>query len=140
MSHAHLLAHPPAASISNFQVMLDHALKSYGERRNNGFILHPLATELKECDSPNDIHALLQEQVLVLKKSMRDDERWKRWFRPTMSVLFAFAATVAATLGVVGLVCIWVCAYLRSALSYSFGRYFSYSFGRHFHLRMHFFS
>jgi hypothetical protein len=96
MSHSQ----PTAASSSNFQVIINNALKAYEKRTKKDLLAHPLVAQLQACDSPDAILAVLQQQVQVLDQSQRDD-RWTKWLNPTVNVMFAFSATLGAGAGLV---------------------------------------
>ena len=112
MSHTHSTA--ASSSSSNFQLILDNALKVYQKRTKNDLLLHPLAAQLQTCDSPTDILAVLQQQIQGLVRSQSGDDRWTKWLDPTINVLITFSQTV----GTVGLVCPRTCVYSRSAHSF----------------------
>ena len=114
MSQSHL-----AASSSNFQLIINNALKAYEKRTKKDLLAHPLAAQLQACDSLSAILAILQQQVQGLDQS-RSDDRWTKWLDPTVNVLFAFSATLGAG---VGLVSPRSCGSLRFALSYLLGRH-----------------
>ena len=114
MSHSQTTA----ASSSNFQLIINNALDAYKKRTKNDLLSHPLSPQLEACDSPDAIIAVLQQQIQGIGQS-RSDDRWTKWLAPTVNVLFAFSSTLSAG---IGLVCSRTCAYLRSALSYLFGR------------------
>ena len=109
MSHSHLAA----SSSSNFQLVINSALKVYEKRTKKDLLSHPLAAQLQACDSFSAILAILQQQVQGLDQS-RADDRWTKWLDPTVNVLFSFSATVGAG---VSLVSPTTCGYLRSAHS-----------------------
>jgi hypothetical protein len=117
MSHTH----PTATSSSDFQLIINNALDTYKKRTKKDLLAHPLAARLRTCDSPAAILAILQEQVQGLDQTQRGDERWSKWLDPTVNVLLAFSDTLRAG---AGLVCLRICARLRSGLLYLFGRYF----------------
>ena len=106
------------ASSSKFQLIINDALKVYHKRTKNDLLLHPLATELQNSESPADILAVLQQQLHGLDQSQSGDDRWTKWLDPTINVLLTFSQTA----GTVGLVCPTTSPYLRSAHSYLFGR------------------
>ena len=106
------------ASSSKFQLIINDALKVYHKRTKNDLLLHPLATELQNCESTADILTVLQQQVHGLDQSRSGDDRWTKWLDPTINVLLTFSQIA----GTVGLVCLTTCAYLRSAPSCLFGR------------------
>ena len=106
------------ASSSKFQSIINDALKVYNKRTKNDLLLHPLATELQNCESPADILAVLQHQLNGLDQSRSGDDRWTKWLDPTINVLLTFSQTA----GTVGLVCPTTRASPRSAHSYLFDR------------------
>ena len=87
-----------SSSSSNFQVVINNALKDYEKRTKKSLLTHPLASQLEACDSPGDILAVLRQQILDQSRST--DERWTKWLDPTINVLLTFSQTV----GTVGLV------------------------------------
>ena len=98
MSHSRI---PDSESSSpKFQLILNNALKAYEKRTKKNLVDHPLASQIQACDSPGDILAILQQQILGLDQSRSDDERWTKWLDPTINVLLTFSQTV----GTVGLV------------------------------------
>jgi len=99
MSHSH----SSNASSSNFQLILNNALKAYKKRTKKDLLAHPLATQLQSCNSPTAVLALLQQQVLGSDLSRSGDDRWTKWLDPTVNVLFALSVTVGEA---VGLVCL----------------------------------
>ena len=115
MSHSHL-----ADSSSKFQLIISNALKAYEKRTKKDLLAHPLAVQLQACNSPADILAILQQQVQGLDHSQSSGDRWTKWLDPTVSVLY----TLSETLGeAVALVSLGTWTFLRSALSYIYGRY-----------------
>ena len=99
MSHAHATG----SSSSNFQLILNNALDKYKKRTKKDLLAHPLAAQLQSCNSPSAILAVLHQQLQGLDQSRRSDERWSRWLDPTVSVLYALSSTLAAGVGLVGL-------------------------------------
>ena len=98
MSHSHITA--SGSSSSNFQLIINNALQAYEKRTKKNLLDHPLASQLQACDSPEDILAVLRQQIQGLDQSRSADERWSTWLDPTIHVLFTFSRTV----GTVGLV------------------------------------
>ena len=105
---------PRTSAYSNFQVIFENALEAYKKRTKKDLRTHPLAAQLQDCNSASSILDLLEQQVQELNQSRRQDERWTRWLRPTVKVLYAFSRILKN----VALVCLssWTC--LTSALSY----------------------
>ena len=107
-------------SSTKFQVIINGALKVYNKRTKDDLLLHPLATELQNCESPTDILTVLQQQVQGLDQSRSGDDRWTKWLDPTIHVILTFSQAA----GTVGLVCPTTSAYPRSGHSYIFDRRF----------------
>lgn len=99
MSHSHLTA----TSSSNFQLILNNALKAYQKCTKQDLLTHPLASELQACDSPTAILAILQQHVQGLNQSRISDDRWNKWLNPTVKVLYIFSSTLEERVGLVSL-------------------------------------
>ena len=82
------------ASSSNFNVILDKALKAYKFKTKQDLTTHPLSKQLYVCDSPAAILTILREQVHYFQQSRSGDERLWRWLNPTINVLYAFSETL----------------------------------------------
>ncbi|KAH9055814.1 hypothetical protein EDB83DRAFT_2552607 [Lactarius deliciosus] len=89
------------AASSNFESIFKTAFKAYKKRTGQDITSHPLATQLKTCDSPDAILAVLRAQVDEFDQSRRDDERLTRWLNPTVNVLYSFSATLGEGVGLV---------------------------------------
>lgn len=59
MSQSHLAA----ASSSNFELIINNALKAYERRTKEDLHTHPLALQLKACKSPAAILTVLPAEV-----------------------------------------------------------------------------
>ena len=94
MSHTH-----PTSTHSNFQLIIDNALKAYKKRTKHDLLKHPLAGRLQACNSSTSILAVLQEQVQELNQSQRNT----KWLGPIVNVLHTFSETLGEG---VGLVCL----------------------------------
>jgi len=94
MSHTH-----PTSTSSNFQIILDNALKAYKKRTKNDLLKHPLADRLQACDSPSSMLTVLQEQVQELDQSQRSNTKW---LDPTVNVLHTFSEVLGEGVGSVG--------------------------------------
>jgi hypothetical protein len=91
-------------SSSNFNVIFENALKEYEKKTGHSLIAHPFATQLQECDSPEAILVILQDQVDQFTQSRSRDERLQRWLSPTINVLHAFTETLGEGIGLVNTV------------------------------------
>jgi hypothetical protein len=61
----------PTFASSNFQLILDNALKAYShkKRTKKDILKHPLTDRLQACDSASSILTVLQKQVQVFNDS-----------------------------------------------------------------------
>ena len=91
------------ASSSNFNTIFDKALKAYTKKTKQDLTAHPLATQLKACDSPAAFVTILQDQIDQFRRSHNGDERMQRWLSPTINVLYAFSATLGQGVGMVSI-------------------------------------
>ena len=90
-----------STSSSNFDDIFSDALKAYKKQTKKDIASHPLAAQIKSCDSSGAIIAILRTQVQNFDQSQGADERWTKWLDPTVDVLFAFSATLGNGVGVV---------------------------------------
>ena len=92
-----------AAASSSFEAIFHAAIMSYQKQTKKDLCAHPLASQLKNCDSIDAILAILHDQVQQFDKSHSGDERLTKWLGPTVNVLNAFSDTVSAGVSLVGL-------------------------------------
>ncbi|KAH9006044.1 hypothetical protein EDB84DRAFT_1573041 [Lactarius hengduanensis] len=64
--------------------------------KNKDIATHPLAAQLKSCDNPGAILAVLRAQV---QRSQSADEKLTKWLDPTVNVLHAFSETIGNAVG-----------------------------------------
>ncbi|KAF8266712.1 hypothetical protein EI94DRAFT_1701550 [Lactarius quietus] len=88
-------------SSTNFETIFTAALEAYKKQTKRDIASHPLASQLKSCDSSSAILAILRSQVQTFDQSQNADEKWTKWLDPTVNILFAFSATLANGGGVV---------------------------------------
>ena len=88
-------------SHTNFETIIVAALEEYKRKTKKDIASHPLAAELKSCDSPSAILAILRAQAQTFDKSQSTDERLTKWLDPTVNVLYAFSAVVGDVAGLV---------------------------------------
>ena len=89
------------ASSPSFETIFKEALEEYEKKTKKDIASHPLATQLKSCDSPSAILAILRAQVQTSDTSQIADERLTKWLDPTVNVLYAFSAIVGDAVGLV---------------------------------------
>ncbi len=88
--------------MSNYDSIFNAALEAYKRQTKNDLTSHPLLSRLQSCHSPHAILAALREQILIPSESLAQsqsgdgDDRFSRWLVPTVNVLYAFSATLAA--------------------------------------------
>ena len=93
---------PSTATFStNFETIFAAALEEYKKQTKKDIASHPLAAQLKSCDSPSAILAVLRAQVLTFDKSQVADEKLTKWLDPTVNVLYAFSAILGDAVGLV---------------------------------------
>jgi hypothetical protein len=91
MSHTH-----PTSTPSTFQPIFDNALKVYKRRTKMDPLTHPLADQLKACDSASSILTVLQQHIQELNQSQRNN---LKWLHPTVNVLHAFSKPLGEVVG-----------------------------------------
>jgi hypothetical protein len=89
------------SSTPSFQLLFNEALKEYRKKTGKDITAHPLAEEIKSCDSPDAILAVLQGKANELNQSQSSDERLTGWLTPTVNVLNALSATLGQGVGTV---------------------------------------
>ena len=89
-----------AASSSNFQQIINNALKAYEKCVKIDLLTHALVFELQACNSPAAILTILQQQVEGPDQSR---SRWTRWLVPTVKVLYTFSAILEERAGLVSI-------------------------------------
>jgi hypothetical protein len=99
MSHPHSTLSPTP----NFQLIFNNALKEYEKRTRRDLLAHPLVAQLQSCHSPNDILAVIHQQLQGLHQSQKADEKLTKWLDPTVNVLFAFSGALGEGVGLVSL-------------------------------------
>ena len=98
MSHTQ----PVATSSSSFQQTFNNALKAYEERTKQDLLVHPLAAQIRACDSPNSILLVLQQQVKELYRSQStSNDRLTKWLDPTVFILYALPPTLGEGISMV---------------------------------------
>jgi hypothetical protein len=106
-----------STSNSNFASIFNAALESYKRKTNKDLTSHPLLPSLQSCDSPEAVLAVLRGPA-AFNQSQNGDDRLTKWVSPTVSVLYAFSATVGQGVGVVRIE--MFCRGQFSVLTYTF--------------------
>ena len=90
-----------STSQSNFVSLFNASLESYKRKTKKDLASHPLLPTLQSCDSPEAVLTVLREQVSASNQSQNGDDGLTKWVSPTVSVLYAFSATVGQGVGLV---------------------------------------
>jgi hypothetical protein len=88
-------------SSTNVETIISAALEEYKKMTKKDIASHPLAAELKSCESTSAILAILRAQVQTFDRSRSADEKLTKWLDPTVNVLFAFSSILGDTVGLV---------------------------------------
>ena len=91
----------PSTSRANFDPIFNAALHAYKKKTGKDITLHPLATELQSCRSPDTVLAVLRRQIPSLSQPQSGEERFAECLTPVINVLYAFTATFGDGVGIV---------------------------------------
>ncbi|KAI9439297.1 hypothetical protein H4582DRAFT_2128753, partial [Lactarius indigo] len=92
---------PSTSTSTNFETIFTAAFEAYKRQTKRDITSHPLAIQLRSCDSPSAILAVLRTQVQTFDRSLIADERWKKWLDPTVNVLYAFSVALGNGVGLI---------------------------------------
>jgi hypothetical protein len=95
------LSTPQGTATSNFNSILDAALIEYKENTGRGLLEHPLAEEVRRCDSISAISAVLQGQAREFQQFRDGDQRLMKWIDPIVDVLSTFSETLGGVASIV---------------------------------------
>ncbi|KAH9027759.1 hypothetical protein EDB84DRAFT_300040 [Lactarius hengduanensis] len=88
---------------SDFKSILDaalsHALSEYKKTTGKQLLDHPLATQMKQCDSVDAILAVLRGQAEAFQQFRDGDHRLMKWISPVVDILYTFSATLGGVAG-----------------------------------------
>jgi hypothetical protein len=91
----------PSIPSSDFNSILDAALNEYQKKTSRGLLEHPLAEQVKRCDSIGAISAILQSQAREFQQFRDGDQRLMKWINPMVEVLSTFSATLGGVASIV---------------------------------------
>jgi hypothetical protein len=105
--------HTSVVSSSHSQLIVIRALKTYEKCTMIDLFTHPLAAQLRACNSPGSILLMLQQQVQAHNQSPSrcSHERLIHYLDPTVNVLYTFSLVLEEGVGFV---------YLRTCFYYDF--------------------
>ncbi|KAF8270804.1 hypothetical protein EI94DRAFT_701274 [Lactarius quietus] len=82
-------------SSTEFEPIFRAALAAYKQQTKKDITSHPLTVQLRTCDTPSTIIAVLRAQVQTSDQSKGVYEQSIKWLDPTVNVLYAFCATLS---------------------------------------------
>ena len=91
----------PSTPPSDLNSVLDAALSEYKKTTGGGLLEHPLAKEVKECDTIGAISAILQGQAREFRQFKDGDQRLMKWIDPMVETLSSFSETFGGVASVV---------------------------------------
>jgi hypothetical protein len=93
----------PSRSNDGFAVIFQTALSEYETVTGKSLSIHPLATQLNSCDSPQAVSTVLQSQAQAFTKFRKNDEKLMERLNPIVHILFTFSATLGEGVGLVSI-------------------------------------
>ena len=96
-------AYQTPSTSSNLKSILDTALSEYKKKTGTGLLEHPLAEEVKQCDSIGAISAILQGQAREFQQFRDGDQRLMKWINPMVDILSTFSETLGGVASTVRL-------------------------------------
>ena len=91
----------PSTLSPDLNSILDAALSEYKKKTGGGLLEHPLAKEVKRCDSISAITAVLQGQAKEFQQFKDGDQRLVKWINPTVDALSKFSETFGGVASIV---------------------------------------
>ncbi|KAI9438793.1 hypothetical protein H4582DRAFT_2129000 [Lactarius indigo] len=90
-----------SSSAPNFQPIFEKALEEYKKKTGEDLTAHPLAAEIKACnsESPDAILTVLERKADELNETRSGDDRLTKWLNPTVNILNALSATLGEGAG-----------------------------------------
>ena len=91
----------PSMPPSDLNSILDAALSEYKKTTGAGLLEHPLAKEVKKCDSIRAISAILQDQAREFQQFKDGNQRIMKWIDPMVDALSTFSETLGGAASIV---------------------------------------
>jgi hypothetical protein len=91
----------PLTPSSDFNSILEAALNEYKTKTGRGLLDHPLAEQVKRCDSIGAISTILQGQAREFQQFRDGDQRLMKWINPIVDVLSTFSETLGGVASIV---------------------------------------
>ena len=91
-----------ASASSSFETIFNVALVKYTKQTGKDLRDHPLADKIDNCDSPDSILDIFQEQARGFDEFRNGDTKLFKWLRPVVNVLHALSTNALAVLSNTG--------------------------------------
>ena len=91
----------PSTPSSNLNSILEATLSEYQKKTGSELLEHPLAAEMKQCDSIGAFSALLQGQAREFQQFRNGDQRLMKWIDPMVNVLTTFSESLGGVASIV---------------------------------------
>jgi hypothetical protein len=91
----------PSGSSDNFTAIFQAASSEYESVTGKRLDIHPFATQLDSCDSPEAVLNIFQTQAQTFDNFRKGDEKLLTWLDPIVHVLLSFSATLGEGIGLV---------------------------------------
>ena len=90
-----------ASTASDFETLLNAALDKYTKQTGTDLRSHPLADKIDNCDGPDSILDIFQEQAQAFVEFRNGDTKLLKWLRPVVNVLHALSTnSVLSDIGI----------------------------------------
>jgi hypothetical protein len=85
----------PNISFLQFEAIFDASLKEYAQKTGMDLAVHPLATILEVCDSPEAVLGVLREQAHTFDEYRYGDGKVElmRRLKPTVDIVFGLSTS-----------------------------------------------
>ena len=84
---------------TNFRIILNTALANYTKQTGDDLVNHPFATKLQNCDDPDSILRVLQEQAVAFDEFRKGDPNLMKWLKPMVHGLHALSSSAILSEG-----------------------------------------
>ena len=91
------------ASSSDVQSLLTAALEAHEETTKINLLTHPLAAQIRSCDSPTAILSVIQDLVQKIDQDDMSDQDWPPNLNSTAKVLYGLLAALGQGVDLVSL-------------------------------------
>jgi hypothetical protein len=93
----------PNVSFPRFEDIFDVSLKEYSQKTGMDLAVHPLATTLEDCDSPEAVLGILRQQAHAFDEYRNGDRKVElmRRLKPTVDIVFGLSGVFGEGIGLV---------------------------------------